>query len=98
MTQQAENTLQAALNQVDRERRRTTVMLYLLLGLTLFFWIAMIVSKDDHHGLPLGLGAVMGTVYVAAMMASKASHENTRTILKAIELLSEQKHDLSLRP
>ena len=89
MTQQADSTLRAALNKVDRERRRATVMLFLLLGLTLFFWVAMM-SKDDHHGLPLGLAAVMGTVYVAAMMAAKTSHENTRTILKAIELLSEQ--------
>ena len=52
----------------------------------------MMASKDDHHGLPLGLAAVMGTVYVAAMMASRASHENTRAILKAIELLAEQNH------
>jgi len=94
MTQQADNTLRAALNKVDRERRRATVMLYLLLGLTSFFWVAMIMSKDDHHGLPLGLGAVMGTVYVAAMMAAKASHENTRTILKAVEMLSEQNHGI----
>lgn len=30
----------------------------------------------------------------AAMMVSKASHDNTRTILKAIELLSEQNQGL----
>jgi hypothetical protein len=94
MTQQAENALRASLNKVDRERRRATVMLFVLLGLTLFFWIAMIFSKDDHAGLPLGLAAVMGTVYVAAMIAAKASHDNTRAILKAIELLSEQNHSI----
>lgn len=93
MTQQADNALRTALNKVDRERRRTTVMLFVLLGLTLFFWVEMMRSKDDHRGMPLGLGAVMGTVYVAAMMAAKASHENTLTILKAIELLSEKNHD-----
>ncbi len=94
MTQQTENALRASLNQVDRERRRATVMLFALLGLTLFFWIAMIFAKDDHTGLPLGLAAVMGTVYVAAMMAAKASHDNTRTILKAIELLSDKNHSI----
>jgi hypothetical protein len=70
MKQQAENALRTALNQVDRERRRATIMLFALLALTLFFWIAMIFPKDDHAGLPLGL---------AAMMVSKASHDNTRT-------------------
>jgi hypothetical protein len=89
MTQQ-ENTLRAALNKVDRERRRATVMLCVLLGMTCFFWIAMMFSKDDHAGLPLGLAAVMGTVYVAGFIAAKASHDNTRAILKAIELLAEQ--------
>ena len=40
------------------------------------------------HGLPFGLAAVIGIVFVAGMTASNASHVNTRAILKAIELLS----------
>jgi hypothetical protein len=53
----------------------------------------MILAKDDHAGLPFGLAAVMGSVYVAAMIAAKASHDSTRTILKAIELLSKDKQN-----
>ena len=47
----------------------------------------MMLSKDDHTGLPYGLAAVIGSVFVVGMIASHASHDNTRTILKAIELL-----------
>ncbi len=88
MTNIPTDVLRNSLNQVDRERRRATLLLYLLVALTLAFWIAMMFSKDDHKGLPFGLAAVMGSVYVAGMMASKASSDNTRTILKALELLS----------
>jgi peptidoglycan/LPS O-acetylase OafA/YrhL len=87
MTQATESALRKALNQVDRERRRATAMLYALLLLTFSFWAAMIFAKNDHSGLPYGLAAVIGSVFVAGMMASRASHNNTRAILKAIELL-----------
>jgi peptidoglycan/LPS O-acetylase OafA/YrhL len=90
MTQATESALRKALNQVDRERRRATAMLYALLLLTFGFWAAMIFAKNDHSGLPYGLAAVIGSVFVAGMMASRASHENTRAILKAIELLVDQ--------
>ncbi len=62
-------------------------MLYALLLMTFSFWGAMIFAKNDHSGLPYGLAAVIGSVFVAGMMASRASHNNTRAILKAIELL-----------
>ncbi len=88
MTQQAENVLRTSLNQVDRERKRITAMLYALLAMTVIFWVAMMFAKDDHAGMPYGLAAVMGSVYVAGMIAAKASNDNTRAILKAIELLS----------
>lgn len=87
MTQTTESALRKALNQVDRERRRATAMLYALLLMTFSFWGAMIFAKNDHSGLPYGLAAVIGSVFVAGMMASRASHNNTRAILKAIELL-----------
>lgn len=53
----------------------------------------MILAKDESEGLPLGLAAVMGSVFVAGMIAAKTSHESTRTILKAIELLSADNRD-----
>ncbi len=62
-----------------------------LLAMTFAFWIAMMLAKDDHTGLPFGLAAVMGSVFVAGMIAYRASNDNTRTILKAIELLSAEK-------
>lgn len=90
MTQTNEKALREVLNQVDRERRRATGMYYALLLLTFSFWAAMILAKDDHAGLPYGLAAVIASVFVAGMMASRASSHNTRTILKAIEQLAEQ--------
>lgn len=77
-----------ALDQVDSERKRTLFMVYALLAMSVAFWVAMIFSENDHKGLPYGLAAVMGSVYVAGMIAAKVSHDNTRVILKAIELLS----------
>ena len=90
MTQLSSEALRAALDQVDRERTRSKIMLFCLLALTLGMWTAMIFAKDDHSGLPFGLAAVIGAVFVAGMMASKASYDNARTILRAIESLSQK--------
>ncbi len=91
MTQTSSDTLRRSLDQVDRERKRATLLLAGLLAMTFAFWLAMMLAKDDHTGLPFGLAAVIGSVFVAGMMATKASQNNTRTILKAIELLSTEK-------
>ena len=88
MTHVSTDVLRRSLDQVDRERKRAKLLLYGLLAMTLAFWIAMMFAKDDHTGLPFGLAAVMGSVFVAGMIAAKASHDNARAILKAIELLS----------
>ncbi len=93
MTQTSINPLQIALNKVDRERRRAMILMIALLLMTFGDWIAMMLAKDDHKGLPFGLAAVMSSVFLAGMVAAKASHDNTRTILKAIELLSTEKQD-----
>ena len=93
MTQLSTEVLRNSLNQVDRERKRAKWLLFGLLLMTFLFWFAMMFSKDDHTGLPFGLAAVMGSVFVAGMMATKASHDNTRVILKAIELLSGEKRN-----
>ena len=93
MTHETTDVLRRSLDQVDRERKRAKLLLFGLLAMSVAFWIAMILAKDDHAGLPFGLAAVMGSVYVAAMMAAKASHDSTRTILKAIELLSKDKQN-----
>jgi hypothetical protein len=90
MTQQTESALRTALNRVDSDRKRTTVTMYAMLLMTFTFWGAMMFAKDDHQGLPFGLAAVMGSVFVAGMIASRASHDSTRAILKAIELLAEE--------
>jgi hypothetical protein len=91
MTQVSSEALRAALDRVDRERTRSKVMLFCLLGLTFGMWIAMMFAKDDHTGLPFGLAAVIGAVFVAGMGAAKASHDNTRILLRAIETLSQEK-------
>ena len=91
MTQFSSDALRAALDRVDRERTRSKVMLFCLLGLTFGMWIAMMFAKDDHTGLPFGLAAVIGAVFVAGMGAAKASHDNTRILLRAIETLSQEK-------
>ena len=93
MTPLPADVLKKALDQVDRERKVTKLLLFALLAMTAAFWIGMILAKDEAKGLPLGLAAVMGSVYVAGMMASKASHDNTRMILKAIESLSMEKRN-----
>ena len=88
MTHVTVDVLRRSLDQVDRERKRAKLLLFGLLAMTFAFWIAMMFAKDDHTGLPFGLAAVMGSVFVAGMAATKASYDNTRTLLKAIELLS----------
>ena len=89
MTSESSEALRAAMDRVDRERTRSKVMLFSLLGLTFGMWFAMMFAKDDHTGLPFGLAAVIAAVFVAGMMAGKASYDNTRTILRAIETLSQ---------
>jgi hypothetical protein len=87
------DVLRRSLDQVDRERKRARLLLFGLLAMTFAFWIAMMLAKDDRTGLPFGLAAVMGSVFVAGMIAAKSSHDNTRAILKAIELLSTDKRN-----
>jgi hypothetical protein len=79
------------MDRVDRERTRSKVMLFCLLGLTAVMWIAMMAAKDDHTALPFGLAAVIAAVFNAGMGAAKASHDNTRIILRAIETLAQEK-------
>ena len=88
MTQASSEILRRSLDQVDRERKRSNIMMVALLAMTAAFWVAMIFAKDEQKGLPYGLAAVMGSVFVAGMGAAKASHDNTRAILKAIELVA----------
>jgi len=91
MTQASSDALRAAMDRIDRERTRSKIMLFCLFALTIGMWIAMMFARDDHAGLPFGLAAVIGAVFVAGMGAAKASHDNTRTILRAIETLSQEK-------
>jgi len=79
------------MDRIDRERTRSKIMLFCLFALTIGMWIAMMFARDDHAGLPFGLAAVIGAVFVAGMGAAKASHDNMRTILRAIETLSQEK-------
>lgn len=90
MTQVSSKALRAALDQVDRERTRSKLMLFGLLAWTFGMWIAMMFAKDDHAGLPFGLAAVIGAVFVAGMIAAKVSQDNTRAILQAIETLAQE--------
>jgi len=91
MTQASSDALRAAMDRVDRERIRSKVLLFFLLAWTGGMWIAMMFAKDDHTALPFGLAAVIAAVFYAGTVAAKASHDNTRTILRAIETLSHEK-------
>ncbi len=88
-----DNVLRRSLDQVDRDRKRAKLLVFGLLAMTFAFWLAMMFAKNDHTGLPYGLAAVMGSVFVAGMIAAKTSNDNTRTILKAIELLANEQVD-----
>lgn len=91
MTQVSADALRAAMDRVDRERTRSKVMLFCVFALTIGMWIAMMYAKDDHTAFPFGLAAVMGAVFVTGLGAQKASHDNTRAILRAIETLAQEK-------
>jgi predicted membrane protein len=91
MTEQSAVPLRNLLNKVDRERKRATGAIFALVLTSFFFWMAMCFAKDDHRGLPFGLAAVMLSAYVAGMISVRASHENTRTILKAIDSVATEK-------
>lgn len=91
MTQLSSDALKTALDHVDRERTRSKSLLFGLLALTFCLWGAMMFAKDDHTALPFGLAAVIAAVFVAGMIAAKASHDSTRVILRAIETLSQDK-------
>jgi drug/metabolite transporter (DMT)-like permease len=91
MTQVTSDALRATLDRVDRERTRSKLMIWVLFAMTGVMWIAMMAAKDDHAGLPFGLAAVISAVFVAGMGVTKASYDNTRSILRAIETLSQEK-------
>ena len=93
MSQAPIAALRNARGQVDRERRRANLALAIILVMMVAFWIGMIVAQDDHVGLSFGLAAVIGSVFVAGIAATRASQESTRVILKAMEVLSEDNHD-----
>jgi hypothetical protein len=93
MTHASADVLRRSLDQVDRERRRAKLILFGLFAMMIAFWIAMMFAKNDHTGLPFGLAAVMCSVFVAGMGVMRTSHDNTRAILKAIELLSTDKQN-----
>jgi len=93
MTQASSDVLRRSLDQVDRERKRAKLMIFALFAMMFACWIAMMAAKNDHTGLPFGLAAVMCSVFLAGIGASKASHDNTRAILKAIELVANDKQN-----
>lgn len=93
MTQEATDILRNSLNRVERDRKRGTVLLFALLAMSVVFWLAMCFAPDDHKGLPFGLAAVMVSAYVAGMITARSSQENTRMILKAIDLLGREERN-----
>ncbi len=92
MTQATENVLREVLNRVDRQRRVATAMLYAMFAMMFAFWAAMCFAKNDHDGLAWGLSAVIAGGFLVRMMDSRESADNTRAILKAIELLADQSY------
>ena len=71
VTQISMDVLRKSLHQVDRERKRTKLLLFGLFAMTFAFWVAMMFAKDDHTGLPFGLAVVMGSVFVAGWARPK---------------------------
>src|SRR5665213_1348325 len=88
MAEEIENALRNSLIRIDRDCSRIKESIYVLLLMTFVFWLAMCFAKDDHKGLPYGMAAIICSVFVAGMKSLQASNDNTRSILKAIEIAS----------
>jgi Kef-type K+ transport system membrane component KefB len=99
MTLQQEQALRNSLDEVDRKRRRSKIRKIAALTLVISDAVAIILwaiatrsstsAADIRTTLALGLAGVILTVAVAAVKIEQVCYDNTRKILRAIELISE---------
>ena len=90
MTPQLEKSLRKSLDEVDRKRKLTAFLTGVLLLIIVSDAIATVVwTADARTTLACGLLAVMCLVALGTVKVGQISYDNTRRILKAIELLSE---------
>lgn len=91
------DVLRRSLDAFDRQRRRRQALSVLLLVVAVFFALAMTSLADSAEPRSLHLEIMAGCIaimfFVGGLAAAVlwASQENTRKILKAIELLAERR-------
>ena len=89
MTPQLEQTLRKSLDEVDRKRKLTMVLTKVLLLIIVSDAVATVLwTADARTTLACGLIAVMCLVALGTVKVGQISFDNTRRILKAIELIS----------
>jgi len=89
MTPQLEQTLRKSLDEVDRKRKLTMVLTKVLLLIIVSDAVATVLwTADARTTLACGLIAVMCLVALGTVKVGQISYDNTRRILKAIELIS----------
>ena len=93
MTVQQEQALRNSLDEMDRKRRRSTVRQIAALILVVSDAVAMALWRpsDMRLSLALGLAGVILVVALGIVKLERVCYDNTRRILRAIELLSESK-------
>ena len=89
MTPQLEQALRKSLNEVDRKRKLTMVLTKVLLLIIVSNAVAAALwAADARMTLAYGLIAVLCLVALGTVKVGQISYDNTRRILKAIELIS----------
>jgi len=89
MTPQLEQALRKSLNEVDRKRKLTMVLTKVLLLIIVSNAVAAALwAADARMTLAYGLIAVLCLVALGTVKVGQISFDNTRRILKAIELIS----------
>jgi hypothetical protein len=91
MTPETGDVLRKSLNHFDRERRRAVWLLAMLFVIMVGSWVGMMITGNyQTRSLAFGLAAVVEAIFIGGLMVVQVSNANTRTILKAIEMLSEK--------
>ena len=89
MTPQLEQALRKSLDEVDRKRKLTVAKTVVLMLIIVSDAVATVVwTADTRMTLAYGLIAVLCLVALGTVKLGQISYDNTRRILKAIELLS----------
>jgi len=87
------DVLRKTLDEVDRRRKRSYLLLILLIAFTLSNALAMVWATDARFAMAAGLAAVISVVFGGTVALGRISYDNTLRILKAIELLAGAKSE-----